>query len=113
MYYSRFPSITLYIAFAIVAAALLLVVTSGCQSDEKIEPIVLGSPALLFDDIESTPIASTDFGRDPWPAVRGPIESIEQIRYYQVYNDYQGSASNERNSPWRYTRSVRVGSQSR
>lgn len=106
-------SMSLYFAFALTAAVLIIVTMVGCQKEEQCEPIVLGSPVLLFDDPETSPIASTEFGRSSWPSVEGPLQSIEETYFYQYTRDYQGNAAQERTSPIRIFSSVRRGTQFR
>ncbi|MBK8270018.1 MAG: hypothetical protein IPK83_17665 [Planctomycetes bacterium] len=113
MYRHGPTSMSLYVAFALTAAALITAALVGCQKEEQIEVITLGSPALLFDDVEATPIASTDIGRSGWPSAQGPLESIEETYFYQYTRDYQGNAFQERNSPVRVFSSVRRGTQLR
>ena len=113
MYRIGSTSISLYVAFAFVAATLIASAIIGCQQEEQIEPITLGTPALLFDDPATTAFASTEFGRAGWPSVQGPLESMEETYFYQYTRDYQGNAFLERNSPVRVFSSVRRGTQLR
>ncbi|HWL94240.1 MAG TPA: hypothetical protein VNT79_11975 [Phycisphaerae bacterium] len=122
----RPTSYSVYVAFALTAAVLILVSMMGCSSERKVElvqcctgkqvaisPVTVGSAALLFDEHVASPYEATAFRRLPWPSTMGPTESIEESSYYQLYWDYQGNVSQERSSPTRYTRSVRRATQIR
>ncbi len=98
------------IIYATVTA--LVVLHLGCSAPARIEPIVLGSPAMLFDGGGSA-FSSTEFGRSPWPATSGGLESIEETTFVESYYDFQGSASSEQTNPHQHFRSYRVGSRLR
>ena len=85
---------------------------AGCASTERIEPVVLGTPAMLFDRTASE-YAATNFGRSPWPATFGRIQGVEETVFVESYFDFQGNATQERNSPRRWVRSRRIGTQLR
>ena len=102
----RASAIVLTLSAACVAAA-------GCAGREcRVDPIVVGSPALLFDGGASA-IASTQIGRSLWPATPGPLESLEEAVFVEYYRDYRGNAFQERNSPLTIFRSYRRGAQVR
>ncbi len=101
--------ISLYLAMIVTAAVIAFSLLSGCCKNKRIDPVVLGSPVLLFDVNGASPYASTDFGRSAWPSVPGPLESIEETYFYQYTRDFQGNAFQERNSPVRVFNSVRRG----
>lgn len=84
----------------------------GCTSTERWEPVEVGTPAMLFDK-GASPYAATAFGRNPWPATLGRLESVEETTFVEYYFDFQGNATQERNSPRRWFRSYRVGTQLR
>ncbi|MBX3395132.1 MAG: hypothetical protein KF841_07155 [Phycisphaerae bacterium] len=113
MYRHGVTSPSLYFAIVLTAAALLIATLVGCRCEERWEPVTLGAPALLFDDPMTVPLASTEIGRNQWPSVTGPLESIEETYYYQYTRDYQGNAFQERNAPIRVFSTVRRGSQVR
>lgn len=113
MYRHGLTSMSLYFAIVLTATALFIATLVGCRCEDRMEPITLGSPALLFDDPATAPLASTEIGRNHWPSVTGPLESIEETYYYQYTRDYQGNAFQERNSPTRVFSTVRRGSQLR
>ncbi|MCG8405255.1 MAG: hypothetical protein MI923_08675 [Phycisphaerales bacterium] len=85
---------------------------AGCASTEQIEPVVQGTPAMLFDR-DTSRFAATNFGRSPWPATLGRIETVEETVFVESYFDNQGNATQERNNPRRWFRSYRVGTQLR
>ena len=95
---------------------LLLLIGSfagtGCAQRDRLEPVVLGSPAMLFDS-SPTAFSPTGFGRSPWPTTTGRLESVEQTVFVEYYRDYQGSATSERSNPNRHFRSYRTGTQLR
>jgi hypothetical protein len=79
---------------------------TGCA--RECEPIVLGSPALLFAKTPS-PIPATAIGRRPWPATLGAVESVEETVFVEYYRNFTGNAFMERNNPHQYFRSYRTG----
>lgn len=98
------------IIYAALAAALAL--QAGCAATDRPGPIVLGSPALLFDAPDAA-YAATRFGRDPWPATLGRFEQVEETFFVDIYHDDSGSESLERTNPHRHFRSYRIGAQRR
>jgi hypothetical protein len=97
----------LFLSFVLISAA-----AAGCACEERVHPIVVGSPAMLFDS-GSTLISSTAIGRGLWPATEGPIESYEEAVFVEYFRDYQGNACQERNSPLTIFRGYRRGAQIR
>ncbi len=98
----------------ILGALLLPLVAAGagCACEERVDAIVLGSPAMLFDG-PATLIPSTEIGRSLWPATPGPIESYEEAVFVEYFRDYKGHAGWERNSPLTIFRGYRRGAQIR
>ncbi|MFQ5501869.1 MAG: hypothetical protein ACE5EQ_06155 [Phycisphaerae bacterium] len=98
------------IIYATLAAGMVLY--AGCSAPARLEPIVLGSPAMLFDGGGSA-FSSTEFGRSPWPATPGGFDSLEETTFVESYHDFQGSASFEQTNPHQHFRSYRAGSRVR
>lgn len=81
---------------------------AGCATQHRYEPVVIGAPSMLFDRPGAL-FDSTRFGRNPWPATIGPLQSVEETVFVDYYRDYQGSAFQEDTNPQRRFRSYRVG----
>jgi len=85
---------------------------AGCAVRSGFQPVVLGSPALLFDR-HPVAVAATSIGRGDWPAATGPFESVEETTFEEFYHDHQGNAFQEDFTPHREFRSYRSGRQER
>lgn len=96
-----------------VALGIALGFAAGCAPEFRSEPIVSGSPAMLFDVNRASALSATGFGRTEWPATQGRLESVEETVFVEYYRDYQGSATLERANPHQWFRSYRIGSQIR
>ena len=98
--------ITRLMAGMVVLSGLGL--ATGCGQHQRYEPIVIGSPAMLFDRGPGF-IAATDIGRDIWPATIGSLEAIEETTFVEFYHDHQGNAFQEDFTPHRNFRAYRTG----
>lgn len=85
---------------------------AGCCQEQRVDAIVIGSPAMLFDG-EAASIPSTMIGRSLWPATPGPIESVQEAVFVEYFRDHKGNAAQERNSPLTIFRGYRRGAQIR
>lgn len=63
---------------------------------------------MLFDRAPVF-IASTEIGRESWPATFGSYETIEETTFVEYYHDHQGNASQEAFTPHRNFRAYRTG----
>ncbi len=97
----------------LVALGIGCGLAAGCAPEPPYEPIVVGSPAMLFDVNRTSAFDATGFGRHAWPATQGRLESVEETVFVEYYRDYQGSATLERSNPHQWFRSYRIGSQLR
>jgi hypothetical protein len=95
-----------------IAALLMTALLVGCSHSDGRR---LGGPrdgGLLMGREASAPLA-TQISRSAWPATWGRVESQETTYYYEFYRDYFTNAQNERNTPYRYFQSYRVGATQR
>jgi hypothetical protein len=92
-----------------VLAVTLAAWAAGCDRPAaRLVEVAPRSGSLLLG-AEPSALLATGIGRDPWPAAAGRLESTEETVYVESYYDFQGSAQNERITPFRNFRSWRVG----
>ena len=86
--------------------------SAGCGQYNRGEPIVMGSPAMLFDRGPGF-VGATDIGRGSWPSTVGSLESVEETTFVEFYYDRQGNAYQEDFTPYRNFRAYRTGRKTR